>query len=72
MNEENNWYPLTNNVMDAPTGMLLQELRYRGYQLLKNDYQEVVARIVQLHRTGDHRWQSEALEYLYNLDNKVV
>lgn len=53
---------------------LISVLEMRGYTVLYSgtDFDRAIERVVQMHRTGDPRWESHAASLLYSLGNKVV
>ena len=52
------------------TEELITEIDLRGFDVTERSF-SVVEQVVQKHRCGQE-WQSDALEVLYNLANKVI
>lgn len=66
---------ITVDLYDLETDDLIDELESRGFKVVgENDdlTDSDVHKIVQMHRCGDPRWESEAIAFLYNLAGKVV
>lgn len=59
---------------DYDDQQLIGVLEMRGYTVLTTggDFDREIDRVVQMHRTGDPRWEAQAVSLLYSLGNKVV
>lgn len=74
------WVNVEIDLDEIDTDDLIDEMRTRGYHVSRKqdvtdaelDHQIELNRIVQMHRIGDPKWESAALDFMYSMTGKIV